>query len=326
MTLILRSVLNIGRCNKLQRFYEPITKCSSRSFQHRRPGIKIITPETRNFSVLIRPFLFTSLASASCFACCAIWQYEYLREQLKNSNKKIFSLHDRGHEKFGVIRAHAHSIWSNLSPGKKVVASIIFTNFSVFILWRIPHFQQFMYKFFTATPFSGATSLSLLGSMFSHVSLPHFCVNMYALWSFSDPIIRIFGKEQFVALYISGGLISGFTSYFYKFIVGSTMPSLGASGAVLAVVGAVASQFPNSQVSIMLIDQIFPHSFSASTAVGALIAIDCVGMLARWKFIDHAAHLGGVLFGIWYLKFGHKIIWGNRESFLQWWHNKRGKL
>ena len=40
-------------------------------------------------------------------------------------------------------------------------------------------------------------------STFSHYNGIHFLCNMYVLWSFSDPIIRIFGKEQFLGLSLS---------------------------------------------------------------------------------------------------------------------------
>ena len=40
-------------------------------------------------------------------------------------------------------------------------------------------------------------------------------------------------------------------------------------------------------------------TFSAASAVKALIAFDTCGMIAGWQLLDHAAHLGGVLTGVW---------------------------
>jgi rhomboid-like protein len=42
------------------------------------------------------------------------------------------------------------------------------------------------------------------------------------------------------------------------------------------------------------------------------------GLIARWQFFDHAAHLGGILLGIWYCHFGHTLIWKNREPIMTW--------
>lgn len=85
--------------------------------------------------------------------------------------------------------------------------------------------------------------------------------------------------------------------------------------------------------------------FSASTGIKGLIALDTAGgesnlylieryffnsliikrdfnflkgLIARWNFFDHAAHLGGMLSGIWYCHQGHSFIWDNREPLMTW--------
>ena len=42
------------------------------------------------------------------------------------------------------------------------------------------------------------------------------------------------------------------------------------------------------------------------------------GLIARWHYFDHAAHLGGILLGIWYCHYGYKYIWENREPIMTW--------
>lgn len=66
-------------------------------------------------------------------------------------------------------------------------------------------------------------------------------------------------------------------------------------------------------------------TFSASTGIKALMAVDTAGIVAGWKFLDHAAHLSGVLFGIFWCRWGNEHIWRNREVVMAWWHhNVRG--
>lgn len=78
--------------------------------------------------------------------------------------------------------------------------------------------------------------------------------------------------------------------------------SLGASGALLAVIGIFGSVLPDSKLQIIFLPM---FTFSASSAIKAMAAFDAVGCLAGWRFLDHAAHLGGLLFGVWYVRCTH---------------------
>lgn len=58
-------------------------------------------------------------------------------------------------------------------------------------------------------------------------------------------------------------------------------------------------------------------------ALKALVAIDTAGLILGWRLFDHAAHLGGALFGVWYVAYGHKLIWRRREPLVKLWHDMR---
>uniref|UniRef100_A0A673MAQ8 Presenilins-associated rhomboid-like protein, mitochondrial n=1 Tax=Sinocyclocheilus rhinocerous TaxID=307959 RepID=A0A673MAQ8_9TELE len=62
---------------------------------------------------------------------------------------------------------------------------------------------------------------------------------------------------------------------------------------------------------------------SLGAALKALVALDTTGLILGWRFFDHAAHLGGALFGIWYIIYGHELIWKNREPLVKLWHDFR---
>lgn len=317
-----RNVFSLSRSNFPQ--FQFIRGFRPKKFLDNRRSlapVEEIPGASRGFRDLFRPFCFTIFVSACSFTGAAIWQYEHLRTEFKQQSNKI----NQFYGKAGSYRHTLNVWWNELLPEQKVVASIVAINIGVFLLWRVVPLQRIMLTYFTSSPISGAPCRSMLLSAFSHYSLFHLFANMYVLWSFAPVVSHILGLEQFVATYLSAAVISGFTSYVYKTFRRSRVPSLGASGAIMGLIGIVCVHRPNSQLSVAFVDQIFPHSFSADSAMKFLILLDFTGILLGWRFFDHAAHLGGMLFGIWYVKYGHRLIWHNREPMMMKWHELRGK-
>lgn len=90
----------------------------------------------------------------------------------------------------------------------------------------------------------------------------------------------------------------------------------------MALLGYFCTQNPNAQLGIVFIPGI---SFSADSALKAVMCLDAVGIALGWRTFDHAAHLGGALFGLLYALYGTKYIWGNREPIMRQWHEIRNK-
>lgn len=65
-------------------------------------------------------------------------------------------------------------------------------------------------------------------STFSHYSGLHLFANMYVLHSFCNPAIISLGKEQFLGLYLSAGVVASFASILYKSVTAQAGLSLGA--------------------------------------------------------------------------------------------------
>jgi len=158
-------------------------------------------------------------------------------------------------------------------------------------------------------------------STFSQHSAFHLFANMFVLHSFSSGVIANLGKEQFMGMYLAGGAVSSLASYVFKVVTLQPGLSLGASGAIMAVLGYVCSEFPDTRLSIIFLP-IF--TFSAGIAIKVIMGIDLAGVILGWKFFDHAAHLGGALFGMFWCYFGNLYIWQRREPLLQVWHQIRG--
>ncbi|KAK3096045.1 hypothetical protein FSP39_022453 [Pinctada imbricata] len=190
---------------------------------------------------------------------------------------------------------------------------------AVFAMWRagVPA-ASVMMKYFTSRP-TGNPLISNLLSCFSHYSFLHLFCNGYVFLSFAPPVIDTLGLEQSAALYISGGVIASFAGIIPKLIRGIQVSSLGASGAIMCYLGYVCTTMPDSRLSIAFISEIFPHSFSAQQGLIGLMAMDTLGLILGWKLFDHAAHLGGVIFGIWYAKYGRDWVWSKRHQVQKLW-------
>lgn len=189
------------------------------------------------------------------------------------------------------------------NPEKVSLIPLIALNGLVFAMWRVNPGSAFLARHFLNNPSSGRAAPLLL-STFSHVSLPHIAFNMYALMSFGNVMVEYLGPENFIACYLSAGVVSSFGSLaFSTFSSRLAVPSLGASGAILGIVSMVAFANPDLRFSIVLLP------FTAMPAlymVGGIAALDLTGLILGWRFFDHAAHLSGVLFGAWLINSNFK--------------------
>ncbi|KAI3374341.1 hypothetical protein L3Q82_006179 [Scortum barcoo] len=252
-------------------------------------------------------FQTTDVHSRGCsFGAAAILQYETLKSRVQTAKDEEEA------EKLlqgSQDMAHWHEWWNQLSGFQR---QLILLMSMVDDFWSSLTEGQ---KTVTET-----RCLPMVLSSFSHYSVIHMVANMYVLWTFSSGIVSLLGKEQFLAVYLSAGVISTMVSYMCKTATGRLHPSLGASGAVMAVLAAVCAKVPEAKLGIIFLPMI---TFTAGNALKALIAVDVAGLIMGWRLFDHAAHLGGALFGVWYVAYGHKLIWRKREPLVKLWHNMR---
>uniref|UniRef100_A0A665TH81 rhomboid protease n=1 Tax=Echeneis naucrates TaxID=173247 RepID=A0A665TH81_ECHNA len=289
---------------------------------------------------LFRPLMFTVGFTGCSFGAAAILQYETLKSRVQmakgeeESEKFLPGSQDMAHwhdwwnqlssfqRQLILLMSMADDFWSSLTEGQRTVTGIIAVNAVVLCLWRIPSMQRRMIKYFTSNPASKTRCLPMILSSFSHYSIIHMVANMYVLWTFSSGIVSLLGREQFLAVYLSAGVISTMFSYMCKTASGRVYPSLGASGAVMAVLAAVCTKVPEAKLGIIFLPMV---TFTAGHVLKALVAIDTAGLILGWRFFDHAAHLGGALFGVWYVTYGHKHIWRKREPLVKLWHDMRSR-
>ncbi|KAK7012225.1 rhomboid domain-containing protein [Favolaschia claudopus] len=241
----------------------------------------------------------------------------------------------------------------NATGAEKACWAITALNGAVFIAWQIPRLAGYMTKNFIHYPLSGHTH-TLLTGVFSHHSFFHLLFNSMALLSFGaatgafltgslgprGPSDRLESTNayHFLAMFVAAGLVSSLVSHTVKlkvydrftahiaksapeslhrvpFIAGS----LGASGAVYACIAISAVTFPELTVSPIFI----PFSVPIRLGVGALVALDVIGILRGWRTFDHFAHFGGALFGFWYALFG-PALWARWRAFASYFSFSKG--
>uniref|UniRef100_A0A914CUG9 Peptidase S54 rhomboid domain-containing protein n=1 Tax=Acrobeloides nanus TaxID=290746 RepID=A0A914CUG9_9BILA len=189
------------------------------------------------------------------------------------------------------------------SPGQKLIFSIIASNLVVYLVWKVAN-PAIMWRFFTNSFASKSLCLPMLTSVFSHKFFLHFAVNMYVLSSFGAPTVdKYLGPSQFLAMYLSAGVFSSLTSLIHKGIFRMPSRALGASGAILAVLTYVCMKNPDARLQIIFLPF---FDFSAQQGVIGIVLLDAIGLLLGWRLFDHAAHLGGSIFGILYALYGEK--------------------
>lgn len=91
-----------------------------------------------------------------------------------------------------------------------------------------------------------STLTTFLSSIFLHAGFMHLLFNMWFLGIFGDNVEAALGKIKFVLFYLSGGIIAGLAQYI--FLTKESIPILGASGAIAAVLGFYLIKYPHRTV------------------------------------------------------------------------------
>jgi membrane associated rhomboid family serine protease len=127
--------------------------------------------------------------------------------------------------------------------------------------------------------------------MFLHGSTAHLIFNMWSLWIFGNNVEEAFGHLGFILLYVVGGIVA--TLAFVWMNPTSTVPLVGASGAIAATLGAYAVLFPTHRVLALAGWFLVPLPAILFLAIWFLGQFGLVGSEVAWE-----AHVGGFLFGL----------------------------
>jgi len=125
---------------------------------------------------------------------------------------------------------------------------------------------------------------TIFTSMFMHAGLAHIGGNMVYLWIFGDNVEDRLGRFGYLCFYLVGGVIAALTHLLTNW--GSDIPTVGASGAISAVLGAYLVLFPASRIATFI-----PLGFfSRLTVVPAAVVL---GLWFVMQLFDGVLALGG---------------------------------
>ena len=185
-----------------------------------------------------------------------------------------------------------------------VTTAIIIANGFVFVL-ELMGGEAFVMQWaeIPATIVAGHHWVTILTAMFMHAGWMHILGNMVFLWAFGPEIEDAMGRPRYLTFYLLSGLAASLAQT--AILPSSTVPNLGASGAIAGVMGAFLITYPHDRIRTLLVFGWFTRIALIPAAlliglwflmqlfsqVGAVADVDVGGGVA------YAAHVGGFIFG-----------------------------
>ena len=183
-----------------------------------------------------------------------------------------------------------------------VTVLIILVNVFVFVL-ELMDGEAFVVKWSVvpADIVSGHHWVTILTAMFMHGGWSHIIGNMVFLWAFGPEIEDAMGRWRYLVFYLAGGVIAMLAQIAAS--PHSTVPNLGASGAIAAVMGAFLVTYPSDRIRSILIILVFIRitRIPAALLIGFwfLTQLFNAGAVANVQTggVAYLAHISGFIFG-----------------------------
>ena len=185
-----------------------------------------------------------------------------------------------------------------------ITTGIIVANAFVFVL-ELMGGDAFVNRWaeIPASIVAGHHWITILTAMFMHAGWMHIIGNMVFLWAFGPEVEDAMGPLWYLAFYLLSGLAASLAQT--AMMPNSTVPNLGASGAIAGVMGAFLVTYPRDRIRTVLLLGWFTRItfIPAALLIGLWFMIQLfsqVGAVADAQSgggVAYAAHVGGFLFG-----------------------------
>ena len=185
-----------------------------------------------------------------------------------------------------------------------VTVVIIAVNVVVFVL-ELAGGDAFIEKWsmVPANITAGRDYVTILTAMFMHASWSHIIGNMIYFWAFGPEIEDAMGRWRYLAFYLIGGTVAMLAQIAAD--PHSTVPNLGASGAIAAVMGGFLVTYPRDRIRTLIFLGFFiaiPY-INAALLIGLWFLIQLfsagdVSANASAGGVAYLAHVGGFVFGV----------------------------
>ena len=183
-----------------------------------------------------------------------------------------------------------------------VTVSLIAVNIAAFVL-ELSRGDAFVLRWSTIPSqiSSGHQLLTIATGMFMHGGWLHIISNMVFLWAFGPEVEDLMSRGRYLAFYLLGGVVATLAQV--AAMPASTVPTLGASGAIAAVMGAFVVTYPRDQIRSILVILIFisVRYIPAVLLIGAWFIMQFLSLHSASAQtaggVAYAAHVWGFVFG-----------------------------
>lgn len=198
------------------------------------------------------------------------------------------------------IRSNSRPIVTYIILGINILVFIYEISLGTHLDMFVKQFGAVPYNIFN--PVGLASYTTLFTSMFMHANLMHIIGNMLFLWIFADNIEDRLGHIMFIVFYLACGLAG--TLLHSIFTPTSTIPMIGASGAISGVLGAYIILYPKARISALI-----PLGFFFRVIQLPSLVFLGIWFLMQFLFgissiratgggVAYFAHIGGFLLGL----------------------------
>lgn len=202
-----------------------------------------------------------------------------------------------------------HDVFRWGRPRSTIISSLILINLVIWGLITLSGSDRLLYPILGLVPKLVWSRLMIwqpFTYMFLHGGFWHVGLNMFVLWMFGSELEREWGGSAFLRYYFITGVGAGLVTMLFS--LGSTIPVIGASGAIYGVLLAYGLAYPNRYVYLYFMFPVKVKYFVGFLGIMAFLASFQQGV----STVSHLTHLSGMVIGALYLKTG----WRGRLQFL----------
>ncbi|HEX2539752.1 MAG TPA: rhomboid family intramembrane serine protease [Caldimonas sp.] len=180
-----------------------------------------------------------------------------------------------------------------MPPLPPVTQALLLANVAIFFLERL--LGGGLFNAFALWPLgTNFWPWQIVTYSFLHGSFEHLFFNMLGLWMFGAELENVWGQRRYLHFYFASVLAAALTQLLVNALLGSSVPTVGASGGLFGLLLAFAMLFPNR---IILLFFVIPMKAKYLVLLFGIIEL-YQGAAVLNTGVAHFAHLGGMLGGL----------------------------
>ena len=209
------------------------------------------------------------------------------------------------------------------SPWETVTVRLLLANVAVFVVQSLLEFYaRSAYRSAFGVLALNPTSLfhgcvwQLFTFQFLHANFWHLAGNSIMIFFLGRELENFVGKSRFLGLYLMSGVVGGLLQAVLGLLIPAYFggPVVGASAGAFGLLAAFALLFPEHIISLFLF-YVFPVNIRAKYLLVGGLAVSILGVLIPNSQVAHAAHLGGMLTGIAFIRYRFQEMSFNWPTF-----------